>query len=300
MANLYGIYAAKVIDNIDPENQGRILVHIYKRDGTLNYSKQNHTWVPVLSSYGGNREMGMYMLPPIHSEGYVIFEEGDPKQPVWIGSYPFSVLYSVDEEATEQAGVTIFKSEPSIPPEMASDPTRAIIKTQYSSLKNPEVDNDENVVENLIVMDESKLELNHINPDHYIYKKSGIDDSFARSYLKLENNSITMGVRSGDDSVHEISITSAGITLTTNDGANISMTEGGIQINGSNLSETKITMKTPGPIEINGKKVLVDGENIIVGPIGDNGGGGAVTSDVICPFAGFNCMAGSSKTIIGG
>ena len=113
---LFGLYAAKVLDNADPLNQGRVLAHIYKRDGRFNYSPEGHTWVPVLSAYGGNREMGMYMLPPIHSEGFVIFEEGDANQPVWVGSYPFGLLSTVDEEASQQAGVTIFKNLPSVPP----------------------------------------------------------------------------------------------------------------------------------------------------------------------------------------
>ena len=295
---MYGIYDATVIDNKDPQNQGRILVHIYRRDGKFNYSTEGHDWVPVLSPYGGNREMGMFMLPPLHASGFVIFEEGDPMKPVWLGSYPRIPTLQVDEEATRQAGVTIFETLPTVPPEMINDPSRIVIRTQYPGIKNPDITADENRIENLVVLDEDKLELTHVNQAQYSYSSTGIDSSYSRSYITLRDNSITLGVKNSNGEVHEISISASAITFRTHSGEYINLEGGGISVVGT--PETKITIKSLGPIEINGKQLLVDAENIISGPIGDDGGGGAVTSDAICPYVGFPCMVGSSKTTIGG
>jgi hypothetical protein len=296
--SLFGLYGAKVIDNNDPDGTGRVLVHIYRRDGVFNYSPQGHTWVPVLSPYGGNREMGMFMLPPIHAEGFVMFEGGDPLQPVWVGAYPLSPKTSVDEDASNQAGITIFKTAPTIPPEAAGDPTTAIIKTQYPGVKTPDIEDDVNRVENLIVMNEKKMEFAHINQTDYTYNRTGIDDSYVRSYITLKDNSLAIGVRNSDGEVHEISVTSSGIKFQTADGGYVQMSNGSIEISGA--AETKITIKTPGAIEINGKQVMFDGESLLLGPLGDQGGAGVVTSDAICPYVGFNCMVGSSKLTASG
>jgi hypothetical protein len=52
----YGIYRARCLNNNDPMGLGRVLAHIYSRDGSLSYDESSHTWVPVLSPYGGLRE----------------------------------------------------------------------------------------------------------------------------------------------------------------------------------------------------------------------------------------------------
>jgi hypothetical protein len=294
----YGIYFAKCIGNKDPLALGRILVHIYMRDGEFNYDENSHQWIPVLSPYGGNPQMGMFMLPPIHANGYVVFEEGDPRRPVWIGSYALSAKTKIDEEASKSAGFTVFKTEASIPPETGNDPTTFIIKTQYTTLDNKDVTSNDNKIENMIVMNESKLELVHVNQSKYSYKYGGISEEFSRSYLRLEDDSITIGVKNSDGEVHEIQVKPDGIYFKSQYGDTISIRNGYIDIIG--LEKTKINIKSIGPIEVNGKNVLVEGEQLIVGAPGDKGGGGAVTCDTICPFVGLAIHVGSTKTIVGG
>jgi len=54
----YGVYRAKCLDNNDPDGLNRILVHIFGLDGEFSYDEAGHTWVPVLSPYGGVPQMG--------------------------------------------------------------------------------------------------------------------------------------------------------------------------------------------------------------------------------------------------
>lgn len=295
----YGIYRAKVLDNADPRNQGRVLLHIYAIDGEFNYTEDQHNWVPVLSPYGGISQMGLYMIPPIHAEGYVIFEEGNVNKPVWIGTYPFSAVTEVDEEASKSAGYTVLKQVPTIPPEL-TDPTRVIWKTQYLSKDNPEPDSDQNKVENIIVMDEKVLELVHVTQSEYKYEQGGVGKGNACSFFSLGENSVSIGVKGADSKVHQINITNKGIKLETPLGDTIQMTDGNIQLKGSQQCQIQIEALDAGSIIINGKQVLVDGENIIAGPPGSNGGGGVVTCDTVCPFVGLPIHIGSSKLIAGG
>ena len=65
----YGAYRARCLNNNDPVGLGRILVHIYIRDGNLTYDESTHQWIPVLSPFGGVKGMGFYMIPPIHALG---------------------------------------------------------------------------------------------------------------------------------------------------------------------------------------------------------------------------------------
>lgn len=296
----YGIYRAKCLNNADPEGRGRILAHIYIRDGQLSYSENSHQWVPVLTPYGGIRGMGMSMSPPIHADGFVIFEEGMPNTPVWIGAYPFAPLREVDEDASSTAGYTVIKTYPTTPPEQAQDPTRIVIKTQYPSLQDPSPESDDNAVENAIIMDENQLQLFHVNRDAYEYSEGGVGTGTPGSYIRLADSSIELGVTGQDGRTFNITIDSESIRLASSQGDQIQLTDGRIQIIGTDQSQVSITALENGSVTVNGKIVTVDGEQLIIGPPGAAGAGGTITTQCICPFTGLRTHVGSSKTIIGG
>lgn len=296
----YGIYRAKCLNNADPEGRGRILAHIYIRDGQLSYSEQSHQWIPVLTPYGGIRGMGMSLIPPIHADGFVVFEEGKPHAPVWIGAYPFAPLREVDEDATEKAGYTVIKSYPTTPSEQAQDPTRIVIKTQYPSLQNPIPESNENVVENAIIMDENQLQLFHVNKNVYEYSQGGVGIGTPGSYIRMGDNSIELGVTGPDGRTFNITIDSESIRLASALGDQIQLTDGRIQIVGTDQAQVSIQALENGSITLNGKNITLDGEQIVTGPPGENGAGGVVTTQAICPFTGLRTHVGSSKTIAGG
>jgi hypothetical protein len=77
-----GLYRATVIQNIDPEQRGRLQLMIPDVLGPVPSS-----WAePCLSLAGPpGPPMGVYMVPPIGTGVWVEFEHGDPDQPVWVG-----------------------------------------------------------------------------------------------------------------------------------------------------------------------------------------------------------------------
>lgn len=296
----YGIYRAKILDNRDPGGTGKVLVHIYELDGPLNYDESFHQWVPVLSPYGGNPQMGLFMTPPIHADGYVIFEGGNYTKPVWIGSFPFATIKEVDEDASEDAGYTVLRVKPTVPPEQENNPEKIVLKTQYTTVEQPDIEDDENIVENVVSMNRERLELLHVNKSEYEYSGGGVNSSQPSSSISLTDNGIRLQVVSADNKINAINVTTDGIVLESHTGDSIIVTGNSIRIASSDEGEVVISGLENGSVKINGKQVVVDGESLIVGPPGSTGGGGVVTSDSVCPFVGMPIHIGSSKTTVGG
>lgn len=74
-----GVYPARVIDNHDPHNQGRIRVQYYWQQDTQT------TWVRLLTPHAGAGR-GMLFLPELGEEVLICFEEGDVERPYAVGS----------------------------------------------------------------------------------------------------------------------------------------------------------------------------------------------------------------------
>ena len=78
----FGKYRATVLQNIDPEQRGRLQLNIPDVLGPI-----PSTWaeasVPLAGPSGP--PMGVYMVPPIGAGVWVEFEHGDPNLPVWTG-----------------------------------------------------------------------------------------------------------------------------------------------------------------------------------------------------------------------
>lgn len=84
---IVGIKRATVVDNVDPLQSGRIkvLVHEYME----NVDTASIPWAkPLWSSIvGGSVESaGYFAVPDMQSQVYVMFENGDPLAPIYIGS----------------------------------------------------------------------------------------------------------------------------------------------------------------------------------------------------------------------
>jgi hypothetical protein len=77
----YGKYRATVLNNLDPRNQGRIMVQLADIYGLF-----PSTWaLPSFPLAGINA--GAVALPAIGSQVWIDFEAGDPEYPVWTGSF---------------------------------------------------------------------------------------------------------------------------------------------------------------------------------------------------------------------
>jgi len=77
-----GKYRATVIQNVDPEQRGRLQLMIPDVFGP-----SPSTWaepcVPLAGPTGP--PMGVYMVPPIGAGVWAEFERGDPNYPLWVG-----------------------------------------------------------------------------------------------------------------------------------------------------------------------------------------------------------------------
>ncbi|MGE5222204.1 MAG: phage baseplate assembly protein V, partial [Omnitrophica WOR_2 bacterium] len=79
----YGVYRALVVDQADPEQQGRIKVQFPWQilPGAGNYE----AWARPVAWVAGDRS-GVWSAPAAGSEVLIAFEGGDPRQPYLIGS----------------------------------------------------------------------------------------------------------------------------------------------------------------------------------------------------------------------
>lgn len=78
---LYGKYRGTVVNNIDPEQIGRIQVMVPDVAGFV-----PGTWaLPCLPAAGIN--MGVFTVPSIGAKVWVEFERGDPDHPIWVGGF---------------------------------------------------------------------------------------------------------------------------------------------------------------------------------------------------------------------
>jgi uncharacterized protein involved in type VI secretion and phage assembly len=77
----YGKYRGLVLENIDPEQMGRVLVQVPDVLGETPSS-----WaMPCVPAAGP--QAGCFVVPPIGSQVWVEFEQGDPDYPIWVGGF---------------------------------------------------------------------------------------------------------------------------------------------------------------------------------------------------------------------
>ena len=78
----YGKYRGTVLNNVDPEFRGRLLVQVPDALGLVP-SSWAEPCVPLAGPTGP--PMGVYLVPPIGAGVWVEFEKGDPEYPIWTG-----------------------------------------------------------------------------------------------------------------------------------------------------------------------------------------------------------------------
>jgi hypothetical protein len=77
----YGKYRGLVIENIDPEQIGRIIAQVPDVLGETPSS-----WaMPCVPAAG--IQSGCFIVPPIGSQVWIEFEQGDPDYPIWTGGF---------------------------------------------------------------------------------------------------------------------------------------------------------------------------------------------------------------------
>lgn len=105
----YGKYKGLVVDNNDPENLGRLRVKVPRILGEEVVSG----WAMPCVPFGGAKDQGFFFIPEVGARVWVEFEEGDPQDPIWVGTF-----------WTKPGGVA------ETPPQaQVSPPTNRVIKT---------------------------------------------------------------------------------------------------------------------------------------------------------------------------
>jgi len=77
----YGKYRGMVLNNIDPLQQGRLLVQVPDVAGLIPVS-----WAMPCVPLAGIQN-GMFALPIVGSGVWVEFEQGNPDYPIWVGCF---------------------------------------------------------------------------------------------------------------------------------------------------------------------------------------------------------------------
>jgi uncharacterized protein involved in type VI secretion and phage assembly len=78
-----GKFRGSVVNNVDPEGRGRILAMV---PGVPGLEKAPTSWaLPCIPLAGKQR--GMYVVPEPGAGVWIEFEQGDPRQPVWVGGF---------------------------------------------------------------------------------------------------------------------------------------------------------------------------------------------------------------------
>ncbi|MEO8368707.1 MAG: phage baseplate assembly protein V [Candidatus Solibacter sp.] len=77
----YGKYRGTVLNNIDPEQRGRIMA-IVPATGTLIPSSWALPCVPI-----AGKQSGIFVVPQLGSTVWIEFEGGDLDRPIWTGGF---------------------------------------------------------------------------------------------------------------------------------------------------------------------------------------------------------------------
>ena len=85
MSSYYGKHRGVVLNNIDPEQRGRLLVQV---PDVLGLGPSS--WAMPCVAFAGP-QLGAYMIPVIGAGVWVEFEGGDPDYPIWTGCFWGSV-----------------------------------------------------------------------------------------------------------------------------------------------------------------------------------------------------------------
>ncbi|MBX3010848.1 MAG: baseplate assembly protein [Caldilineaceae bacterium] len=81
MPSFYGKYRGTVVNNLDPQQMGRLQVRVpaVLGQGSLSWA------LPCVPLAGPG--IGLFMLPPTGANIWVEFEGGDPDYPIWSGCF---------------------------------------------------------------------------------------------------------------------------------------------------------------------------------------------------------------------
>lgn len=190
----YGKYRAFVADNADPENLGRCKLTVPSVLG-----EATSVWALPCLPYGGGSDFGFLAIPPVGSQVYAEFLEGDASSPVWTG--------------------TFWRQASEVPTESGGKPEVKILKTEAKHVLSFD-DTDGSEAINLTSAKEANLLMDE-NGSIILTDKSGskVTLDAQASEIKVEDangNSIVLsstGITCTDANGNEITTAGSGVTI---------------------------------------------------------------------------------------
>jgi hypothetical protein len=184
---LQGIFEAEVLDTSMFNEMGRIRVKLASMS-----DPELWEYAIVLTPYGGLPNMGVQSLPPVGAWGCVAYLRGDQSYPVWMGS----MLRYYQTETGKEMDKKIAN------PVEATEPTEFVIKTQYTTPENLDIDSDDNKVENILRLNENYFQMTHVQQsDKYNYEKKAYEAEKNKpmNTITIKDNEIRLKVRTKED-----------------------------------------------------------------------------------------------------
>jgi len=242
-----GLYEAEVLDTSEFATTGKIKVRI---GGMPN--RDIYEMAIVLTPYGGLPNMGMQTLPPIGAYGVIAYIREKDENPIWMGSM---MRWWQDNNSKELDNGYANPVE-------AQDPSDFVVKTQYTTIEDQDLDGESNKVENIIKLNEEGITLAKVQGnDNYKYQKSGYDlaKDYPANTITIKDSEIKLKVRTDDNSADRTFIVN---------GAELRMEWGEDQSIIINKDKTvikngsaDITILKDGKVEVNADKIVLKGED---------------------------------------
>ncbi len=105
MSQFFGKYRGKVTATKDPLHLGRIQVQV-----PAIFGEETTSWALPCTPYAG-KDVGFFTIPPIGTNIWVEFEEGDPDYPIWSGCFWGEEQLPVVAKVEDPDKVQVFKTD---------------------------------------------------------------------------------------------------------------------------------------------------------------------------------------------
>lgn len=185
----YGKYRGFVVDNVDPEQLGRLKIQVPSVLGTEVVTG----WAMPCLPYGGEANQGFFFIPDIGAGVWVEFEEGDLEFPIWTGTFwskpggESEVPTTNDAKGADEGSVQ-------------DPPTRKIIKTQKGhTIQLEDADGDEMILiaeatnGNRITMDREGITIMDTNDNTVTMDAQGITVEDANgNTITMQSGNVTI------------------------------------------------------------------------------------------------------------
>jgi len=222
-------------------------------------------YAEIMTPIGGLPNMAMQWVPPVGAVGYILFQGGDSRRPVWIGSklIPWDAA-GADNIADADVRNGLVEAD-----DGAHD---FIIKTQNTTFENQDVDDVENnKVENILKMSKGEFTLAKVQQtDKYEYKTENYDIKEEPHYqiITMQDDKIAIKFNSSqnDGEYAHLTLTEGQTSIETSYGdkvSSIKISQNGVAIDTD--GQSVITIGPDGTINITGKKMIVDADKIELG-----------------------------------